>query len=109
MRPRLPGTEILAPGLPKFAWFGRLKNSKRSWVSRRSLILVFFRTLTSNTMSPGPKRMLRAELPKAKGAGTEYPEASNQRVMLRSLRDRLPTFVTSARVAYQPVWLGLKV
>jgi hypothetical protein len=68
--PTVAGMLIFACGVPKFALFGKLKNSKRSDEFSRSVNMVFLKIALSQATRFGPKKALRAVFPNVNGCGT---------------------------------------
>ena len=63
INPKVPASEIFAPGLEKLGWFSAFKNSPRNCRRMRSVIAKERNRLMSRLTKPGPRSVLRPTLP----------------------------------------------
>src|SRR5438876_12414217 len=77
--------------MPKFGWFIRLKDSARNSIRKRSPIAKLRDTPKSRFTNPGPRRMLRPELPKQTQVEAAKAVRSNQWLIVRWSEGRAPS------------------
>src|SRR5262249_52484739 len=95
--PTLPGAEMFALGRAKFGWLNAFAADIVKVNLSRSVKSKFFAKEMWCIWYPGPSRTSEPLLPKRPGGGTAKHDASNQRLMLRSLDGRLPLQTRSGR------------